>query len=433
MTDLYISYPLNQKKRVLEIIKNPYDIKNNTDRDIFNKLKNSDNIIHNSFSEYRELLRLKNRDFYQNDISELTILPTLKCNFNCSYCFEQSKDKDMENDILGKVAKELYINSQINKLLIIRWFGGEPLLKLNHIETVNKFANELQDKNGNNFASMVTTNGYLLTDENQNRLMDAHITTIDITFDGSPVIHNSHRFSQDDNKTYNTISENVKNFLDKDPINNAIIRFQLHSTDSVEIDAVIKEIYSFDKYKSQINFYFRFIFTNCLDSWSDGETQKVKNSDQIKILEYMYKKIMHKGFSPVIYGKSFSYCSYENENKWVISPNGDCFKCTVGATADRIHGTLTDNGIEDNKLKRNGFNTKVDPEHTKECTECGNLPLCWGGCQLVRYQSSLDNEKPFICKFNKKPISEDNIPSVLFLDKLTSMKQIYKNIQKGIV
>lgn len=71
---------------------------------------------------------LKNR-FSINSIS-LTIIPTYRCNFGCTYCFEEhSKTEIMSDEIQLEICK--YVERRLKAKaggLSVSWYGGEPLL-----------------------------------------------------------------------------------------------------------------------------------------------------------------------------------------------------------------------------------------------------------------------------------------------------------------
>ena len=63
---------------------------------------------------------------------DLTICPTLACNFDCSYCFEKKRSGKMTAEVQNQVVSfaETMLMAFRPESLGITWFGGEPLLAL---------------------------------------------------------------------------------------------------------------------------------------------------------------------------------------------------------------------------------------------------------------------------------------------------------------
>ena len=65
----------------------------------------------------------------------ITIAPTLDCNYACHYCFEKTKKSYADSGTCNAIAK--YINKHLkSKSLQVTWFGGEPLLALNEMQEI---------------------------------------------------------------------------------------------------------------------------------------------------------------------------------------------------------------------------------------------------------------------------------------------------------
>ncbi len=59
----------------------------------------------------------------------LTIAPTLRCNFGCSYCFEgEQASEDMTEKTMDDICRYVEMMSPAVRRLGITWYGGEPPL-----------------------------------------------------------------------------------------------------------------------------------------------------------------------------------------------------------------------------------------------------------------------------------------------------------------
>lgn len=72
----------------------------------------------------------------QHDKSRLNLIiaPTLNCNFNCPYCFENDKRASTMSDSTINDLIDFIKSFEGIKEMSLTWYGGEPLLALPTIE-----------------------------------------------------------------------------------------------------------------------------------------------------------------------------------------------------------------------------------------------------------------------------------------------------------
>ena len=88
-------------------------------------------------------LKIHKRRFIPKNISYFIIVPTLRCNLNCSYCQvsrvnESSKGYDWTDDILSKFFQ--FAETQQPDSVKIEFQGGEPTLRTDLIQKVISWA-----------------------------------------------------------------------------------------------------------------------------------------------------------------------------------------------------------------------------------------------------------------------------------------------------
>ena len=117
---------------------------------------------------------------------QFNIIPTYKCNCRCKMCsFYKNRTEDMK---YGDIKVGL---SNIKKWMIDPFFinisGGVPLVYKNIYDL-------LQFCRNNEIYANLTTNGYLLTKENCDKLIEANLAYLNISIDSlSPGVHNEIR------------------------------------------------------------------------------------------------------------------------------------------------------------------------------------------------------------------------------------------------
>jgi hypothetical protein len=94
---------------------------------------------------------------------QLIILPTEKCNFRCTYCYEDFLIGKVKEPVL--VGIERFLGRRIPELkeLALDWFGGEPLMAKNVVLRIAAHAFRRCQDNGVSFRGGLTTNAYVLT------------------------------------------------------------------------------------------------------------------------------------------------------------------------------------------------------------------------------------------------------------------------------
>lgn len=167
-------------------------------------------------NEEYEYMKNISRIFHNRDkryIKSFTLLVTYDCNFKCPYCFE-NKGTDSNNSswVINKKMVDAFFDAiseiEPNKSLInktINLFGGEPLLKSN--KEIIEYITRKGSTYGYSFAA--TSNGYDI-DNYEKLIKEKLLQGIQITIDGTKLIHNSRRIHTTEGGTFDKIFKNKK-------------------------------------------------------------------------------------------------------------------------------------------------------------------------------------------------------------------------------
>jgi len=138
-------------------------------------------------------------------VYNITIAPTMDCNFKCYYCFEDSSKTYMSEDICKRIAK--FINeSKDLKQLNLTWFGGEPLLAF---EQICRITESIYLSNEQHSHTTIITNGYYLTKAVVDKLDALRINRLQITVDGLFEKYNIVKFSKEDRHCFDVLLNNI--------------------------------------------------------------------------------------------------------------------------------------------------------------------------------------------------------------------------------
>lgn len=150
---------------------------------------------------------------YNASMVSLFISFTSRCNFNCSYCYQDFRMANSQRDLsLGKWRILFtFIRNRVEEFrvssLSVALFGGEPLLNL---EVVDKACEDLKtlEKEGCHVSLTLITNGSLLTPPVWKSLAP-YVELVQITLDGTEEIHNKHRPFADGRGSFDVIMANI--------------------------------------------------------------------------------------------------------------------------------------------------------------------------------------------------------------------------------
>ncbi len=142
----------------------------------------------------------------------LSICPTMGCNFDCPYCFESHRAGKMSEKVRADVAAlagRMLAVSHAGQLRIT-WFGGEPLLYPEIIESMSRELMRIAGEHHAGYKAHIVTNGYLLTPGITEMLRDVKVDSAQITLDGIGAAHDRTRHLQGGGATFGRIVSNLR-------------------------------------------------------------------------------------------------------------------------------------------------------------------------------------------------------------------------------
>ncbi len=165
-----------------------------------------------NFDEIEALKAMRGAPCITGRAVSLTICPTMGCNFDCPYCFENHKSgimtAEVQEDVISLAGRML--DAFGAKELFITWFGGEPLLAVEVIEKLSKRLIALSEEKGVSYRADIITNGYLLTQNTVDLLNKCRVQTAQITLDGLGAAHDATRHLAGSGPTFERITQNLR-------------------------------------------------------------------------------------------------------------------------------------------------------------------------------------------------------------------------------
>ncbi|MEG2429433.1 MAG: 4Fe-4S cluster-binding domain-containing protein, partial [Oscillospiraceae bacterium] len=110
------------------------------------------------------------------------------CNLRCKYCFASTGDfgvgRKLLDEATGKKAIDfLLANSKDRHNIELDFFGGEPLMNMEVVKSVVKYARSKEKEYNKNFRFTITTNGVLLDDDNID-FINKEMSNVVLSIDG---------------------------------------------------------------------------------------------------------------------------------------------------------------------------------------------------------------------------------------------------------
>ena len=358
---------------------------------LFEQLYEMKAIVESDDTEFNKIKFCSIAERFSNRKLELTINPTLDCNFACPYCFESShKHTYMDDEIENKIIEYIKQYDKIEELRVT-WFGGEPLMAYNRIESLSKKILDL----GTDYKAGMITNGYLLNEKIIKNLESLHIYSLQITLDGLAHIHDSRRFLKNGGATFNRIISNVDLIDRTSPQTKVFIRVNI---DKSNMNDFI-EIYKYIQEKGYKNTYISPAFVD--DMSKESRNPCVFNQrDKMLFVRKLLKKY-NLDFSLLYPNSNRHECAVRNPMSTVIGPEGELYKCwnDVG-NKEKIYGYIDGQVVNEALLLQ--YLMGADPFENKKCINCILLPVCSGGCPHHRllFQNKATNQDT--CPLQKK-------------------------------
>lgn len=323
---------------------------------------------------------LNQRISFKNSPSviNLIILVHQDCNFRCTYCYEDFKHQEMNPIMTSAVIKHIQrrIEEETITHVNLSWFGGEPILGIKAIEEISASIIPLCDNEGITYGSSITTNGYLLTEKNFQRLKKCRVSYYQITLDGLKDIHNQQRVLKNGKGTFDRIISNIEKIVPEMDNETIIIRTNLSRKSMLGIEAFMD--FFIEKFGKEKNIYLDF---HQVKDLTGNEEPEVETKELLEIV----RKFIKKGGNayPILRKiQPQSTCYATASNTYVITVTGVLHKCTVAIdNNDFSIGRITPDGTF--ILKENRIVPWINPKLRKDCAECNFLPLCWNNeCPL---------------------------------------------------
>ena len=318
---------------------------------------------------------------------DLTICPTMSCNFDCPYCFESHRGGKMNEktreDVLGLAERMLKTSGA--RRLAVTWFGGEPLLAPDVIESLSERLISLARRENVAYEASIITNGYLLTPSVAELLGRCGVSSAQVTLDGVGDTHDRTRRLTGGGKTFDRITENLRTVTLPFRVD---IRLNAHegNRDQIpELRAFVKKLAA--ESGNSFTFYTADVTGNEASNERGSQVRLLCETDAGDVVVQRDALRFGRGHG--------TYCGANKLYSIGIDECGNLHKCWEDADktehsfgsaarwdpADPI--ATSDHPDNLTRYLNTGF-----PFSDAECRDCVWLPACVGGCPNKRLHAT---------------------------------------------
>ena len=313
----------------------------------------------------------------------LTICPTMGCNFDCPYCFEEhgrgKMGAQVQDDIVA--LAERMLDASGSKKIGVSWFGGEPLLAPDVIESLSKRLMALAQERDGEYTAGVITNGYLLTQDMVDMLDSVNVKSAQVTIDGLGPSHDATRHLVGGKPTFDRI---VANLRDLEIPFRVLIRHNVHGDNKAEVselEAFVEALAA--ESGNDLRYYPAPVSGSAVADERGRQVELLCGSDASELGVQQEAGRFRAGRG--------HYCGAGNLWSVGVDDEGNLQKCweAVDKRAQSF-GTAHDWDPKDpfataaNPDNLTMFLNVSGPVPDDECQECVWLPMCVGGCPYKR-------------------------------------------------
>lgn len=358
------------------------------------KLLKEKHIIVEDDELYAYYYRMKMRflsSAYNKEHIGLMIVPHTGCNFACPYCFEEKKRPQQMTEAIEDEIITFLEGHRSGKTISLTWYGGEPLLAFNNIQSLYY---KIKEKTSLTIGyHSIITNGYLINDEILRFFKETHLNQMQITLDGCQEQHDSTRYLKGSKKgTYQQIINNIGRVLDELPICQLNIRININKKNKEDFKTMYDLLH--EQFKGK-----RFhVYAGLIREETKDKNSLCYQSFQPEEVVSLYENIKAKGgnvdFLP---HKTNKGCMMNKLNSYIIGPEGEIYKCweDVG-NIDSVIGYINRKELKNEPLFYRYMN-EVSPFEDPACKDCLLFPVCTGGCNRYRYKNLFEQKHFNLC------------------------------------
>ncbi|WP_168801032.1 radical SAM protein [Peteryoungia ipomoeae] len=327
--------------------------------------------------------------------SGLIIMPTEKCNFRCTYCYESFAKGRMRPERVDALAKVIETRIARARSFSLGFFGGEPLLCSDIILRLCGEAMAQCGRKGIFFGASMSTNAALLTPDLFEQLIRVGLVFFQVTLDGDRELHDRQRVTVKGKGTFDGIVAHLRAMAATSHEFTVALRCNVHVEDSERVLALFdSEELAFVRNDPRFMIDIHYIWASDRQTLAETSKEGCLSGLQAGLDKYaLNAELSRRGLSTSSYddvpGILGSACYAGKKNWFIVGADLKLYKCTVVFDNPKNNVgyiDLSGNMVIDQRLNRlwTGSNAETD----SGCGSCYLRVPCGGlACPLTRFTS----------------------------------------------
>lgn len=337
---------------------------------------------------------------YSKSILGLTLVPTLACNFDCPYCFENNKRaKTMPEKVIDDLVSFINLHTEA-QCIDLTWFGGEPLLAFHILKDILKRIDA--DVRIPLRGHSIITNGYYFNADVIEFFKHHSLKSIQITLDGQKERHDKIRKQKGTGQgSFDQLILNMDTILTELPTTKLSVRINIEKNNLQDFYILQDELSKRWEGKNVS------IYPGILRIENETQTAlscSSLNSDEIDDLIFNLRSnnILNVPIYPQL--NLNKNCCATLINSYIVGPRGEIYKCWNDVSDDnKIIGYINEEKLINPQLLHR-YIIASKWYNNPECKECFALPICKGSCAWYRLRDIYNKGEYRMCNcLHKKP------------------------------
>ena len=330
----------------------------------------------------------------------LTLTTTMDCNLGCYYCYEERS-----SDRLDKVDLPAVLTYARDRLtgrkggrLHVDWYGGEPLLNCEFLETASAALQDLCRTLSVPYSASLISNGTCWPEDVGSFVKRNSIRQVQISFDGMRENHNRRRRyrTADDQNRRSSFDEAVRVVSELLDFAKVDVRFNIDARNAADLLPFIR----FAREQGWFERKYPAVFQPArLASYTEHSSfmrkaeLTIAQYDELRALarSELRQGLVEESESPDGFPlPKTSVCCALSADSVVVGADGGKYRCGLqvsepGSAVGSLRSAsapfrILNNPSESRHSANEQWWQAFDPTEAPRCSKCSFLPICWGGC-----------------------------------------------------
>ena len=303
-----------------------------------------------------------------------TVVVTMQCNMSCSYCHElgQLGALRMKKETAIKVGAFLRKRAEQGRYarIMLYFYGGEPLMNMDAIETVAAAVGTLDGKPPE---IMIPTNGLLVKESTLDRLLAlGGKLSLQITIDGPPEVHDSRR-RWGKRSSFAQVMSAVKQAVARGVL--VTVRTNVDKENADQVLPLLDVLTAHGLLPDRIRWYASPV-APVIDGPIVVNSSVLSQDEWEEVLTVLWQEKRARGLPFTEEALSHGLCGIPRKSVITIDSQGGLHPCTgLHSRTSKPPGTLADDAVP--------WQTSPPDTFAEDCRECAYFPYCGGGCSAI--------------------------------------------------